>query len=221
MDRASAIDEFLDSHPEADDRIVGYIRDTWSSLLDDYDYATIYNVENACTLQMISETEDKYKKAISKLTKQQIFEIASTGGLSCRYVRVLHQAERRKRIITRKSRPYTETEKALVEYLKAKLAQAGVTKFPQDWHLKQLTTARRMLAGEAAPALDEWQACIDWAFSNEFWKTKVDHLARILALWPKFKLLQKSEQPGKSRKYAERGSYGQGKYNSRPGQMPF
>lgn len=78
MDRASAIDEFLDSHQDADDRIIGYIRDTWCSLLDDYDYATIYNVENACTLQMVSEDEEKYKKAISRLTKHQIFEIAST-----------------------------------------------------------------------------------------------------------------------------------------------
>lgn len=120
---------------------------------------------------------------------------------------------------TRKSKAYTETEKALVEHLKAKLAQAGVTKYPADWHLKQLTMARRMLAGEAAPALEEWQACIDWAFSDKYWRDKVDHLARIMALWPKYKLMQGGGQPG--RKHAERGSYDQGKYNSRPGQMPF
>lgn len=118
----------------------------------------------------------------------------------------------------RKSKPYTDDEKALVEHLKEKLRQSGVTKFPADWHLKQLSTARRMLAGEAAPAPEEWLACIDWAFKDKYWKDKVDHLARVLSLWPKYKLQGGGRNDNK---HTERGSYGQGKYNSRPGQMPF
>lgn len=119
----------------------------------------------------------------------------------------------------RKTKPYSDEEKSLVEYLKEKLIKSGVTKFPQDWHLRQLSTARRMLAGDGAPSVNEWKECIDWAFKNDYWKDKVDHLARIMSLWPKYKLKQGSDQPGKSRKYAERGSYSRG--NHSPGQMPF
>ncbi|WP_134214069.1 hypothetical protein, partial [Pelotomaculum propionicicum] len=85
----------------------------------------------------------------------------------------------------KKNRPYTEDEKALMKHLKAKLTQAGVTKYPADWHLKQLTIARRMLAGENAPTVAQWQACMDWAFADEFWCDKVDHLARVEGLWAK------------------------------------
>lgn len=85
---------------------------------------------------------------------------------------------------------YTEAEKALVSYLKEKLAARGVVKFPRDWHLKQLSTTRNMLAGDKAPALEKWCRCIDWAFNDSFWCSKVDHLARIEALWPKYMLQQ-------------------------------
>ncbi len=81
---------------------------------------------------------------------------------------------------------FTEQEKALVKYFKEQLAVRGVEKYPRDWHLKQLTVARNMLAGEKAPALEEWQKCIDWCFKHKFWKDKVDHLARVEALWPRY-----------------------------------
>lgn len=81
---------------------------------------------------------------------------------------------------------YTEQEKALVNYLKEKLAARGVEKFPRNWHLKQLTVARNMLAGDKAPTVEEWQKCIDWCFKEPFWKDKIDHLARVEALWSKY-----------------------------------
>jgi hypothetical protein len=81
---------------------------------------------------------------------------------------------------------FTEEEKALVKYLKEKLAARGIEKFPRDFHLKQLTIARNMLAGDNAPTVEEWQKCIDWCFKEPFWKDKVDHLARVETLWSKY-----------------------------------
>lgn len=88
----------------------------------------------------------------------------------------------------RRARPYTEEEKALVEYLKDKLKARGVTKFPRDWHLKQLSVARTMLDGDQAPTVEQWKGCIDWAFSHPYWGDKIDHLARISWLWTQYVL---------------------------------
>ncbi|AEG60039.1 hypothetical protein [Desulforamulus ruminis] len=126
---------------------------------------------------------------------------------------------------TKSKKGFNEDEKALVEYLKNKLKEANVLKFPQDWHLKQLSTARRMLAGENAPSLSEWMACIDWAYLNPYWKDKVDHLARIMSLWPKFRL-QGGENIGISSQYnknsIQRGSYGnRGERYANEGPLPF
>ncbi len=85
-------------------------------------------------------------------------------------------------------KPYTEEEKALVEYLRKKLESRGVLKLPRDWHLRNLSVARTMLDGENAPSVEEWKACIDWAFWHKFWGDKVDHLARVANLWPKYVL---------------------------------
>ena len=93
---------------------------------------------------------------------------------------------------------FTEEEKSLAAYLKEKLASRGVKKLPRDWHLKQLSTARIMLAGANAPALREWKACIDWAFADDFWGDKVDHLARIEGLWPKYVLRKNRKMKGKT-----------------------
>lgn len=95
---------------------------------------------------------------------------------------------------------YSDDEKALVDYLKQKLGERGVRKFPRDWHLKQLATAKVMLAGENAPTLDEWKACIDWAFADEWWKDKVDHLAVVERLWPKYVLKRPKVDPEKERR---------------------
>lgn len=107
---------------------------------------------------------------------------------------------------------YTEAEKALVSYLKEKLAARGIQKFPRDWHLKQLSTARNMLAGDKAPSPEEWRRCIDWAFADPFWCDKVDHLARIEALWPKYMLQQGGAGRGRAaqakRNPPKRGSWG-------------
>ncbi|GBF34119.1 hypothetical protein DCCM_3231 [Desulfocucumis palustris] len=83
---------------------------------------------------------------------------------------------------------YTDEEKALVEYLKSKLISRGIVKFPRDWHLKQLSSARYMLAGDNAPNLDEWKACIDWCLADKFWCDKVDHLAAVERLRTKYSL---------------------------------
>ncbi|MDI6711484.1 MAG: hypothetical protein QME76_12520 [Bacillota bacterium] len=94
--------------------------------------------------------------------------------------------------------------KALVAYLKEKLAAQGVTKLPRDWHLRQLSTARTMLDGPRAPGLADWCACIDWAFSDTYWMDKVDHLATVARLWPKYALQHK---PGAAGGAPSRASY--------------
>lgn len=96
--------------------------------------------------------------------------------------------------MTTKSKPYTDDEQRLVEYFKEQLKARGIKKFPRDWHLKQLSTARNMLAGENAPTLDEWKSCIEWCFAHEYWGDKVDHLARVEYLWTKF-ILQARKKP--------------------------
>jgi hypothetical protein len=88
----------------------------------------------------------------------------------------------------RKRVTYTEDERRLVEELKARLRERGVLKLPRDWHLKQLSVARTMLEGKDAPTVEEWAACMDWAFAHKFWGDKVDHLARVAALWPQYVL---------------------------------
>lgn len=92
-----------------------------------------------------------------------------------------------------KNKPYTEAEKSLVQYFKDALRAKGVAKFPRDWHLKQLSCARTILDGPAAPTLEQWRACIDWAFKHPYWHDKIDHLARISWLWTQY-CLQTSEK---------------------------
>ncbi|MDQ7789928.1 MAG: hypothetical protein RDU41_07730 [Clostridia bacterium] len=94
------------------------------------------------------------------------------------------------------ARSYSDEEKALVEYFRQALKTRGVERVPRDWHLKQLSTARAMLAGEKAPSLDDWKACIEWAFTEAFWKDKLDHLARVEALWPRFILQMRKQDAG-------------------------
>jgi hypothetical protein len=86
---------------------------------------------------------------------------------------------------------YKEEEKILVAYLKEKLKARGILKFPRDWHLKNLSVARTMLDGENAPSVEEWKACIDWAFAHKYWGDKTDHLARVINLWPSYVLQNK------------------------------
>ncbi len=89
---------------------------------------------------------------------------------------------------------YTAEEQALVAAFREKLKALGVLKFPRDWHLKQLSTARAMLAGDNAPSVEQWVECIEWAFTEPYWRTRIDHLARIEALWPRYCL---QNPPGK------------------------
>ncbi len=89
---------------------------------------------------------------------------------------------------------YKEEEKILVAYLKGKLRARGVLKFPPDWHLRNLSVARTMLAGPDAPSAVQWKLCIDWALEHEFWNDKVDHLARVFNLWPQYVLQHKKHE---------------------------
>jgi len=112
------------------------------------------------------------------------------------------------------NRGFSEEEKALVAHLKEKMKERGVSKFPRDWHLKQLSVARNMLAGENAPAVVQWKACIDWLFRDRYWKDKVDHLARVEALWPKYVLKGGANSGGTSKRNTpRRGSYGGSLYD--------
>ncbi|MTI82722.1 MAG: hypothetical protein FH756_02245 [Firmicutes bacterium] len=112
------------------------------------------------------------------------------------------------------NRGFSEEEKALVAHLKEKMKERGVNKFPRDWHLKQLSVARNMLAGENAPEVEQWEACIDWLFKDRYWKDKVDHLARVEALWPKYVLKGGVNSGGTSKRSTpQRGSYGGSLYD--------
>lgn len=101
-------------------------------------------------------------------------------------------------------KPYTEEEKALVEYLRKKLEARGVLKLPRDWHLRNLSVARTMLEGENAPPVEEWEACMDWAFGHKFWGDKMDHLARAVNLWPQYVLQTKKTRGNSARIDRER-----------------
>jgi hypothetical protein len=100
---------------------------------------------------------------------------------------------------------FTDEEKALVEYLKSRLKSRGVEKYPRDWHLKQLSVARDMLSGETAPTVEQWEACMDWLFNDEFWGDKIDHLSRVLALWPKY-VLRKNNKKAKPKRISHCGN---------------
>jgi len=95
-----------------------------------------------------------------------------------------------------RNRPYTKTEKALVEYFKKTLEARGISKFPRDWYLKQLSCARTMLDGSDAPTIEQWQGCIDWAQEHPFWGDKIDHLARVSWLWMQYCLQKQGEKCG-------------------------
>lgn len=94
---------------------------------------------------------------------------------------------------TKKNKPYTEDEKELVSYLKERLTQRGVKRYPRDWHLKQLAVSRRMLAGATAPTVAQWKTCIDWLLGHQFWGDKIDHLARVEEKWVQFALQNKNK----------------------------
>lgn len=106
--------------------------------------------------------------------------------------------------VTRKSKPYTDDERRLVEYFKEQLRARGILKFPRDWHLKQLSTARVMLAGPDAPSVDQWKYCIDWCFAHEFWGDKVDHLARVESPWTKYVLQARKPAPAGAGKASDK-----------------
>lgn len=120
-----------------------------------------------------------------------------------------------------KRNDFSQEEKELVAYFKDKLKSRGITKFPRDWHLKQLSVARYLLSGDKPPSLDEWKSCIDWAFGDPYWGDKVDHLARIEALWPKYMLKHGGAGGGGTAKAGrtapKRGSWGTGRRGNRHG----
>lgn len=96
---------------------------------------------------------------------------------------------------SRRSSGYTAEEKELVRYFREQLRARGVDYFARDWHLRQLTVARRLLAG--GPALEDWKDCIRWALSDVYWRDKVDHLACVERLYPKYALRAEKERKKK------------------------
>jgi hypothetical protein len=96
-------------------------------------------------------------------------------------------------VVDRKNKAFPDNEKNLVAYLKEKLIQRGVKRYPRDWHLKQLSVARRMLSGTSAPDVEQWKKCIDWLFNHPFWNDKIDHLARVEEKWVQFALQNKDK----------------------------
>jgi len=73
------INEYLEKcYTEPETEIYSFISNKYEDLVCTYGYQLISNVMGACSIQMLSTDEEEYKKAIAKLTKDQIFEIAAT-----------------------------------------------------------------------------------------------------------------------------------------------
>jgi len=79
ISKCERIEDFLymyqDSKP---DEVISFIEQKFEDLVSEYGYNIIHRVEDACELQITTAEEEKCKKAIKKLTKQQIFEISAT-----------------------------------------------------------------------------------------------------------------------------------------------
>jgi len=64
------------SEPEG--YIYHYISGKYEDLVSTYGWQEIQAVVRVCTMQMCSEDEEANKKAVARITKDKIFEIAST-----------------------------------------------------------------------------------------------------------------------------------------------
>lgn len=78
---------------------------------------------------------------------------------------------------------FTDSEKAPVDYLKARLQAAGMY-IPRDWHLKGYSISKAILARGVPP--DDLIACIDWALSDPHWAKQVDSMASIQRCLPRW-----------------------------------
>ena len=102
---------------------------------------------------------------------------------------------------------FSVEQKELVAYFKDKLKSRGITKFPRDWHLKQLSVARYLFTGDKPPSLAELKSCIDWAFEHQFLGYKVDHLATVERVWIEFKLKNSKRDQEQQEKEAKRKKF--------------
>lgn len=93
-----------------------------------------------------------------------------------------------------KKEKYTEQDKELAVYLKAKLEERGVTVFPRDWLMKNYATAHRLLK---TVSLDELKSCIDWLLEDNYWQSRVDSLIVVEKKIAQFQM-QNNGKIGKS-----------------------
>lgn len=93
-----------------------------------------------------------------------------------------------------KKEKYTEQDKELALYLKAKLEERGATVFPRDWLMKNYATAHRLLK---TVSLDELKSCIDWLLEDNYWQSRVDSLIVVEKKIAQFQM-QNNGKIGKS-----------------------
>lgn len=93
-----------------------------------------------------------------------------------------------------KKEKYTEQDKELAVYLKAKLEERGATVFPRDWLMKNYATAHRLLK---TVSLDELKSCIDWLLEDNYWQSRVDSLIVVEKKIAQFQM-QNNGKIGKS-----------------------
>lgn len=78
MEKTKIIDAFLEKNFENNDDIVHYISIKFEELVNTYGYEMISKIEDACTIHMLSDDTIERRKAVAKLTKQEIFEVCAT-----------------------------------------------------------------------------------------------------------------------------------------------
>lgn len=93
-----------------------------------------------------------------------------------------------------KKEKFTEEDKELALYLKAKLEERGATVFPRDWLMKNYATAHRLLK---TVSLDELKSCIDWLLEDNYWQSRVDSLIVVEKKIAQFQM-QNNGKIGKS-----------------------
>lgn len=72
------IDDYLEKcYTEPITNIYATIENLYADIIDVYGWKTVTNVLEACSLQMCSDKQEQYYKAVKNIKKETIFEITS------------------------------------------------------------------------------------------------------------------------------------------------
>ena len=132
---------------------------------------------------------DQWKVLAKTLTVSESANTSVSEKANTPVSELANQVKKERKKILKKDKPvkpsFTEKEKTASNYLKDKLVDNGVTVFPRNWHLKQYSIAKLLLT---KLTIDEVISCIDWAFNDQYWRTRIDGLQTIQRILPKWQL---------------------------------